>query len=656
MSNHHEHAHEVDNQDLCCAVEESSEERSVGRVLGIFTKKQWSIIALTIGLMLLSWPLDVLFFGGEMPEWLRFGIFGIAYLPVGLPVWRSAVKSIASGDIFSEFLLMGIATLGAFYIGEYAEGVAVMLFYTVGEWVQGAAVRRSRKSISDLIKSRPKTVRRRDGDEWIEVSPEEVSVGDQLLIRVGERVAFDGRFSGESQRAFDASALTGESQPRMLGPDDDVLAGMVPVGQDAVIEVTKPLEESTLSRMLRLVEQAAERKAPSERMIRKLAGYYTPFVIVAALAICLLPYFFVEAYDFDTWLYRALIFLVISCPCALVISIPLGYFGGLGAASRLGILVKGAHFLDRLATVRAVYFDKTGTLTKGELEVARVDIREGFPETLTEMAAAAESGIDHPLAQAVAALHPNAKDKHRVTHVQQFRGMGIEALVGSSRLMLGNVHFLESRGIDIPEEVLTQGTSQILLALDGWFAGTITLRDTLKPEAVEAVAALRAQGIRDIGIMSGDVESHVAAAAHELGIEQYHAGLLPEDKLNLLLEKQRLKSGSTVFVGEGFNDAPVLAAADVGIAMGQLGTEASIESADVIIHSDHLGRIPSALKIGRATKRVIWQNIIMALGFKVAIMVLGAFGLATLWQAVFADVGVALLAIANAVRLQKMRF
>lgn len=619
-------------------------------------KTEWLTLLLSGGLLLITWPLDHFIFSGKMPEWMRFGLYLTAYLPVALPVWRDAFRAFRKGDYFNEFVLMGVATLGAFYLGEYAEAVAVMLFYTIGEWVQGAAVARSRRSIRDLIAARPDLATRIENGTEHEVSSAEIIPGDHLLVKVGERVAFDGTLVSEGSQLFDTASLTGESMPREILPGHAVLAGMVPIRQNIRMRVDKPLEQSTLARMLHLVEEAASRKAPTEKLIRKLASYYTPIVFFTAVLICIAPAFFTETYHFNTWLYRSLIFLVISCPCALVISIPLGFFGGLGAASRRGILVKGAHFLDALTKARSFIFDKTGTLTTGQLAVTGHDIRPGFTEDVLKMAAAVEHGVHHPLARPIAAAFPEAHRAYSVSHKQQLQGLGVEALVDQHHLILGNAALLRQKGIEIPEKYAHSEGIQILIGLDGLFAGAIFLRDEIKEEAGEAIAALKKISRGTVSILSGDTQHNVQTVAKALHISSYEYSLLPEEKLRRMQAIRDDIEAPVVFVGEGFNDAAVLAGADVGIAMGKLGAEASIESADIIIQSDKLDRIPKAVAISKATRRVIWQNIAFALGTKVLVLTLGVFGLASMWQAVFADVGVALLAIANAVRLQRMQF
>ena len=637
----------------CC---DPSEKAPVSNsIWSMMTLRQWLTLAVSGGLLLILWPVSNLVYDGNMSKWLSFSLYLIAYLPVALPVWTQAMKHLAKRDFFNEFMLMGIATLGAFYVGEYAEGVAVMLFYTLGEWAQDAAVMRSRNSIKALIGSRPDHVKKIVGEEILETDPDAVNIGDTLLFKVGERISFDGILEKDSSRSVDTSSLTGESIPREIDVGDEVLAGMVPLAQDLKIKVTRPLSESTLSRMMYLVEEAASRKAPSEKLIRKLASYYTPAVFFAALAICLGPALFVENYDFNTWLYRSLVFLVISCPCALVISIPLGFYGGLGAASHRGILIKGAQFLDALNGIRTVFFDKTGTLTTGKMEVQRVELQDGFPEKVIEMASAVEHGLEHPVSRAIASLHPRSIEIFNISHRKQFRGMGVSGTIDGSDIILGNAEFMEQQGIAVPIDK-EERSGEVHIGLGGKYAGRIILQDALKPESRSAVDDLSKLGVRNMAIVSGDNKTNVEKCASELGISDFSAQLLPEDKLQFVYDFKSNTGEKVVFVGEGFNDAPVLAAADVGIAMGQLGADASLESADIIVQSDDLSRIPTAFRISKATRNTIWQNIIFALSVKIIVLILGSVGMATLWQAVFADVGVALIAIANAVRLQHKNF
>lgn len=651
---HHHHDHGHNQIDCCDPGPAVLNERS--SVWNIMSRRQWFTLLVSGGLLLLIAPVNHWVFEGRMPIALSLALHLIAYFPVALPVWWSAWKAFQKGDYFNEFVLMGMATVGAFYVGEFAEGVAVMLFYTIGEWVQAAAVMRSRQSIKDLINSRPDHARKWTGQQWENVTADSVVKGDRLSYRVGERVAYDGKLTSEGPRSMGTASLTGESLPREISPGEDVLAGMVPVSRDIEMEVTRPLSESTLSRMLYLVEEAATRKAPSERLIRKLASYYTPIVFFAALVICIGPAFIVEEYNFDAWLYRALIFLVISCPCALVISIPLGFFGGLGAASRRGILIKGAQYLDALTKQSRIFFDKTGTLTTGKLTVDRIVWRPGFSDENEQMIAAAEHGIDHPLAIPIARLHPDAHQQLSVSHRHQYQGKGMEALVEQHRIILGNMKLMREKGIEVPAMLEEDGIGQVHIAIDGLYAGKVILKDEIKPEAGHAIEQLFRLGKEKLAIVSGDTEAHVAECARSLSITDYAHGLLPEEKLDFVMKAKEDHGQQVIFVGEGLNDAPVLAAADIGIAMGQLGSEAAIESADVVIQSDELTRIPTAIRIARTTRKVIWQNIGLALGLKILVLGLGVMGMASLWEAVFADVGVALLAIGNAVRLQRMSF
>lgn len=585
-----------------------------------------------------------------------------AYVPVGVPVLREAWETMRSGEIFSEFTLMSVAAAGAFLIGEYPEGVAVMVFYAVGELFQDRAVSRAKRSIGALLDVRPETaaVVREKGTET--VSPVEVRIGETIEVRVGERVPLDG-ISESDAASFDTSALTGESVPRRIGRGEEVLAGMIATENVCRIRVARPFGESALSRILDLVRNAADRKAPAELFIRKFARIYTPTVMAAAALIVAVPWVWSLAasgfdYDFGDWLYRGLVFLVVSCPCALVVSVPLGYFGGIGAASRRGILFKGSNYLDAITKVNTVVMDKTGTLTKGVFEVQQVVPAEGFSEKqLLETVAAAEMRSNHPIARAIVRALPEMTPVfHSSSDAKEIPGLGIETAVNGKEVLAGNAKLLGHYGVDFPPETDGIPGTIVLCAVERRYAGYIVVADMPKEDARDAVAGLRKEGIRRIVMLSGDRQAIVSRLAADLGIGQAYGDLLPEGKVERIERLKADPANVVAFVGDGINDAPALALSDVGIAMGGLGSDVAVETADVIVQTDQPGRIPMAIRIGRATRRIVMQNIVLAFAVKLAVLALGAGGLATLWEAVFADVGVSLLAVLNAVRIMRKRF
>lgn len=638
-------------------IEQIAERRYSAQVVDEESKRwidsEWSrsivsAVLLGIGLILDTWT---------KPDWfsgiIRLIWYAVAYMPVGFPVVWKGVRLIFRGEVFTEFFLMGIATIGAFYIGEYPEGVAVMLFYAVGELFQGAAVSRAKRSIKALLDVRPDTARVLRNGEFKVVDPTEVQVNETVQIKVGERVPLDGVILTDGT-SFNTAALTGESKPASKEKGESVLAGMI--NEEKVIElrVTKLFNDSSIARILTLVQNAQARKAKTELFIRRFARVYTPIVVFLAVALTLLPYFFVSDYVFNDWLYRALIFLVISCPCALVVAIPLGYFGGIGAGSRNGILFKGSTFLDLMAKVDTVVMDKTGTLTKGVFKVQKV---EGTldPKEWVSPLAALESHSTHPVARAVVEYAANGYDKHQVTGIEEIKGYGLKGNVNGREILAGNVKLLDRFGISAPDEIHAITDSIVVVAVDHAFAGYLTVADELKEDSKEAIRQMHARGIKTI-MLSGDQQSVASKIADELGIDQAHGELLPEDKVRKVEEIKAGKKEPIAFVGDGINDAPVLAISDVGIAMGGLGSDAAIETADVVIQTDQPSKIVTAMRIGKATNGIVWQNITLAFGVKVIILALGAGGIASMWGAVFADVGVALLAILNAVRIQRIKF
>lgn len=601
----------------------------------------------------------------QLPFWMIPGVemlwFLLAFLPVGFPVMVEVWKSIRQKDIFNEFSLMLLATIGAFCIGEYPEGVAVMLFYSVGERVQHRAVDRARRNIRRLLDVRPeKALVLRQGKEQ-SVFPGEVEVGEMIMVKPGERIPLDGLLQ-EEYALFDTSALTGESLPRTINRGEEVLAGMIVSGQAIRLKVTKPYEQSALARILALVQDASERKAPAELFIRRFARIYTPVVFLLALSIMLLPALvaaFHPGFDyfFKDWAYRGLVFLVISCPCALVISVPLGYFGGIGAASRKGILFKGGNYLDAITHVNTVVFDKTGTLTTGHFQVFSMEADTVSSQRLLSILLTLEEKSTHPVAQAVTryALQEGA-GRIGVTHLQEYPGYGLEGVIEGKNVLVGNIRLLTDRGITAPAGISERVATVVVCAIAGKYAGHLLLSDTLKADAVEAIGRLKQLHIDNIQLLSGDKKEIVAIFAKTLGIRHARGGLLPEDKA-AYLEKLNAEAGvSAAFVGDGMNDAPVLALSDVGIAMGGLGADAAIESADVVIQTDQPSKVATAISIGRATRRIVKQNIAGAIGVKSLILIAGACGFVTLWAAVFADVGVALLAVLNSVRILSKKF
>lgn len=587
--------------------------------------------------------------------WVRIVWYTIAYLPVGFPVIKEGWKSIMRGDVFTEFFLMSIATLGAFAIGEYPEGVAVMLFYAVGELFQNAAVNRAKGNIKALLDVRPnEALVYRDGD-YVSVNPETVEIGEKIQVRVGEKVPLDGILLSE-KGSFNTAALTGESKPDTIAKGDSVFAGSINLDGVIEVETTKEFKDSSIARILDMVQNATARKSKTELFIRKFARIYTPIVVFLAIGLTFLPYFFVDDYVFRDWLYRALIFLVISCPCALVISIPLGYFGGLGAASRNGILFKGASFLDAMTQVNTVVMDKTGTVTKAVFKIKEIVTGSAFAKAeFMKYLMAMEEQSTHPIAIAIMEYKAEGVD-YNATDVSEIAGKGLKGSVNGKTVLVGNKALMTAHQIEVPAETDNIVESIVMVGIDGAFAGYVTIADELKDDAHQAIKEIRAAGIDKVIMLSGDKDSITQEVAKELGIDWAKGGMLPEDKLNEVEKLKQQPDTKVAFIGDGINDAPVLAASDVGIAMGGLGSDVAIETADVIIQTDQPSKISRAIKIGRSTRRVVWQNIILAFGVKVIVLILGAGGLATMWEAVFADVGVALLAILNAVRLQKMKW
>jgi Cd2+/Zn2+-exporting ATPase len=590
------------------------------------------------------------FFSGLLPLiW-----FAAAYLPVGFPVIKEAAEHIAKGDVFTEFLLMSIATAGAFAIGRYPEAVAVMLFYAAGEFFQDMAVGRAQANIKNLIDQRPDTVHLVDGDNLRTIHAKQTPVGSIIRLKPGEKLALDGTLLSD-YAAFNTSALTGESRPENKQSGDVVLAGMINLSTPATIRVTTSYEDSKLSKILQLVQDATKQKAPAELFIRKFARYYTPAVVATAALICVMPLFFVRQYVFSEWLYRGLIFLVISCPCALVISVPLSYFGGIGAASRRGILFKGSNYLDSIASIRHIVLDKTGTLTQGVFKVKEVVIQPGFdPTEVLSLVTVLESHSNHPIATAITAYAGAGNTGRTCSDVEEIAGYGLTGTVDSKKILAGNSKLLDQHAIHHRIRSEDDTYTVVNIAIDGRFAGYITLGDRLKPDALQTIEQLKQSGIRTT-ILSGDKDKVVQHIAATLGIDGAYGNLFPEDKV-VRIQEIKHHNEKIAFVGDGVNDAPAIAFSDVGIAMGGLGSDAAIEIADIVIQNDEPSSIPVAIRIGKATRQIVWQNILLAIGVKLAILLLGAIGAANMWEAVFADVGVTFLAILNAMRLLRKKF
>ncbi|WP_113662808.1 heavy metal translocating P-type ATPase [Pedobacter nanyangensis] len=589
------------------------------------------------------------FFSG----YLKLSWYLLAYFLVAWPVIKEAFATISKGEIFTEFLLMALATIGALALGEYPEAVAVMLFYSIGELFQAAAVNKAKNNIKSLLDVRPDTAVVYRNAEYRTVKPQEVEIGETLQLKAGEKAALDGKLISDSA-SFNTAALTGESTPKTIRKGETVLAGMLNLDGVVSLTVTKRFEDSALSRILDLVQHASARKAKTELLIRRFAKVYTPIVFFLAVALVIVPYFFVSNYQFNDWLYRALVFLVISCPCALVISIPLGYFGGIGAASANGILFKGSNYLDLITKVNTVVLDKTGTLTQGVFKVNEIQAEIPEQDFLAYLASL-ESQSTHPIAKAVVA-HANLKELLPVEEVKEIAGHGLKATVNGATVMAGNGKLLKQFEIAYPEALDQKVETTVLLAVNGRYAGFVSIADEIKPDAKQAITALHAAGVNKIVMLSGDKAAITEKVADDLGVDQAHGDLLPEGKVEKLESIKKDTNRIVAFVGDGINDAPVLALSDVGIAMGALGSDVAIETADVVIQNDMPSKIATAIQIGRATKKIVYQNIGLAFGVKAVVLILGAGGLATMWEAVFADVGVAFLAILNAVRIQRMKF
>lgn len=582
-------------------------------------------------------------------EWLQIALFIISYIIVGGDVVKRAVKNIFKGQVFDENFLMSIATIGAFFIGEYPEGVAVMLFYQVGELFQSYAVGKSRKSIASLMDIRPDYANVKKGDELVKVDPDEVQIGDIILIKAGEKIPLDGKVI-EGSSMIDTSALTGESVPREVEVGSDILSGCININGVITAEVTKEFGESTVSKILDLVENASSKKSNSEQFITKFARYYTPVVVIIAVFLAIIPPLVIDGATFSDWIYRALAFLVVSCPCALVISIPLSFFGGIGGASKKGVLVKGSNYLEALAETEIVVFDKTGTLTKGVFNVQEIHSEGVSKEELLELTAHAESYSNHPISLSLKRAYSKEIDNGRISDVEEISGHGVIATVDGKKVMVGNIKLMKM--MDIPYFKGELIGTIVHVAVNNKYIGYIVIADEVKEDSAQAIKELKEANIKQIVMLTGDNKSIGSKVAKELGLDKVYAELLPADKVEKLEElfSQKSKKGKLAFVGDGINDAPVLARADIGIAMGGLGSDAAIEAADVVIMTDEPSKIATTMKISKKTLKIAHQNIVFAIGIKIIVLILSAFGITTMWAAIFADVGVTIIAVLNAFR------
>lgn len=606
------------------------------------TKRLWRII---IGAVVLATAVLL----SLNNEWLQIALFIISYIIVGGDVVKRAVKNIFKGQVFDENFLMSIATIGAFFIGEYPEGVAVMLFYQVGELFQSYAVGKSRKSIASLMDIRPDYANVKKGDELVKVDPDEVQIGDIIVIKAGEKIPLDGKVI-EGSSMIDTSALTGESVPREVEVGSDILSGCININGVITAEVTKEFGESTVSKILDLVENASSKKSNSEQFITKFARYYTPVVVIIAVFLAIIPPLVIDGATFSDWIYRALAFLVVSCPCALVISIPLSFFGGIGGASKKGVLVKGSNYLEALAETEIVVFDKTGTLTKGVFNVQEIHPEGVSKEELLELTAHAESYSNHPISLSLKRAYSKEIDNGRISDVEEISGHGVIATVDGKKVMVGNIKLVKM--MDIPYFKGELIGTIVHVAVNNKYIGYIVIADEVKEDSAQAIKELKAANIKQTVMLTGDNKSIGSKVAKELGLDKVYAELLPADKVEKLEElfSQKSKKGKLAFVGDGINDAPVLARADIGIAMGGLGSDAAIEAADVVIMTDEPSKIATTMKISKKTLKIAHQNIVFAIGIKIIVLILSAFGITTMWAAIFADVGVTIIAVLNAFR------
>jgi Cd2+/Zn2+-exporting ATPase len=639
---------EIDGHDH--GAEDKHDHGGIGHKEKAAWHEHWDLLlslSILVVLLVLEYGFDIKF---SKP--IAIIVNSIAYLLAGWNVLRMAFRKLSRGDVFNEFVLMSVATLGAFYIGEYSEGVAVMVFYSIGEWFQDSAVRRAKASIKALLDIRPDEVTVMRNSRTEVVNPSKVALDEIIHVKPGEKVALDGELVSQ-QSSFNTAALTGESRPDTKYKGESVLAGMINLNTVSEIKVTALFTDSKLSKILEMVQDATARKSQTQLFISRFAKIYTPIVFFLALALVVVPYFFVGNYVFNDWLYRGLVFLVISCPCALVVSIPLGYFGGIGLASRNGILFKGGNFLDVMTKVNTIVMDKTGTLTKGVFKVQQVKSVGGDEKELVRITAALEKNSTHPVGKAVVEYAGDSIGNTVSNDVEEIAGHGLRGKVDGKEVFAGNLKLLKKYKIEFPPEIEQEIDTIVVVAIENKYAGYITIADEIKEDASDAITSMHSLNIKTV-MLSGDKQSVVNKVAKELGIDEAFGDLLPEgkvEKVKLLKDEGR----HIAFVGDGVNDAPVVALADAGIAMGGLGSDATIETADVVIQNDQPSKIVAAIRAGKITRNIVWQNIILAMIVKVIVLILGAGGVANLWEAVIADVGVALLAILNAVRIQKMK-
>ena len=669
----HQHIYDKDGKQLCCTLEEKiytnanaanllqeqhtdddghdhDHEHGEGAAWKTYLPAIISFSMLLTGILLDNYIKQDFFKG-----YVRLAFYVIAYLPVGFPVIKEAFGAVAKGEFFTEFTLMVLATVGAFAIGEYPEGVAVMLFYAIGELFQSAAVNRAKSNIKALLDVRPAFANLFKNGNYQSVKPETVEIGEIIQVRSGEKVPLDSEMLSENS-SFNTAALTGESKPKTIEKGETVLAGMLNLDKVIELKVSKKYADSSLARILDMVQNATARKAKTELLIRKFAKIYTPIVFFLAVALVVVPYFVVGNYVFNEWLYRALVFLVISCPCALVISIPLGYFGGIGAASRHGILFKGSNYLDLMTKVNTVVMDKTGTLTEGVFKVQKVVSPVLDKAELIKILSAIESKSTHPIAKAIAEFTKNDASQYQATDVDEISGHGLKGKVNGKEVLAGNTKLLQKFNVNFDAGIDEIVETIVVVAVENQYVGYVLIADKIKEDAAEAIKSMHQNGVTKVVMLSGDKNAITQKVAQSIGIDTAFGDLLPEDKVQKVEELKQDKTKVIAFVGDGINDAPVLALSDVGIAMGAMGSDAAIETANVVIQTDQPSKIATAIKIGKATRSIVIQNIGLAFGVKVIVLILGAGGLATMWEAVFADVGVALLAILNSVRIQKMRF
>ena len=587
-------------------------------------------------------------------EWINNTIYMIAYIIVGLEIIKKAVRNIRRGKIFDENFLMTVATIGAFLIGEFPEAVAVMLFYQIGELFQSYAVDKSRKSIASLMDIRPDFANVERNGKITKVSPEEVKIGETIIIKPGEKIPLDG-YIIEGKSSIDTKALTGETIPLDVEKGKEVLSGSINLNGVLKVEVKKEFGESTVSKILNLVENASSKKSKSENFITKFATYYTPIVVIIAVFLAVLPPLLFEGASFSEWVYRALSFLVVSCPCALVISIPLSFFGGIGAASKMGILIKGSNYLEQLSNLETVVFDKTGTLTKGTFEVQKIEAIGISKEELLKITAYAESFSNHPISLSVKRAYGKEIDEKQIEKTQELSGLGIEAIIDNKCVLVGNEKLMKEKNIKYSK---SNDIGTILyVAVNGEFKGYILIADEIKKEAKKTIEDLKKNNIKQTVMLTGDRSSVGQDVARKLGLDEVYTELLPTEKVEKVekLLKQKSKKGKLVFVGDGINDAPVLAISDIGIAMGGLGADSSIEAADIVLMTDELSKIVDAIKLSKRTMKIVKQNIIFAIFIKILVLILSAFGISTMWEAVFADVGVSIIAIINALRVLRVK-